>query len=130
MTVTEGGGCATGDEQRRRLSPVSTPAGMGDDHHRGGSAQPQRSADDRHLAAAGARPEVISATGACLSTSLPVWMTVITRSGMLERSQPRLNPGAVRLQKWRERQTLAEVRRVFVGGKAGTIGCDLEQHAG
>ncbi len=42
MTVTEDGGCATGDEQRRRLSPVSTPASMGDDHHRGGSAQLQR----------------------------------------------------------------------------------------
>ena len=42
-----------------------------------------------------------------------------------QRLQPRLDPGTMRFQDWRQRQAFAEVRRVFVGGKAGTDGLVL-----
>jgi hypothetical protein len=42
-----------------------------------------------------------------------------------QRLQPRLDPDMMRFQEWRQRQAFAEVRRVFVGGKAGTDGLVL-----
>src|ERR1700682_1345243 len=46
-----------------------------------------------------------------------------------QRLQPRLDRRTARLQKRRQRQTFAECVHRLVGGKAGTVGRDLEQNA-
>jgi hypothetical protein len=47
----------------------------------------------------------------------------------LERLKSGFDAFPVRLEERRQRQTFAEMLRIFIGGEAGPIGCDLEEDA-
>ncbi len=47
---------------------------------------------------------------------------IVASSLALQWSQPGLDPVALRLQEWRQRQTFPQMCRVFIGRETGTVG--------